>query len=196
MLTLTERERKALLILFKDFTNYYNSNSISKILGISHVGAQKIFKRLYNNNIVTSKKIGKSIIYKLNLDNDYASRLIAFLLIEEADNFKRWKDEFKQLFKKNRIMLMFGSAIKDYSKARDIDIMAVIDKKDVKEVGNILKEKQKILPKNIHAIKLTHNDMLKNIKNKNKAIVGIIKNAIAIYGQDRYVEIMKNVTSF
>ena len=196
MLPLTEKERKALLILFKDFTNYYNANSISKILGISHVGAQKIFKRLYNNNIVTSKKIGKSIIYKLNLDNDYASRLIAFLLIEEADNFKRWKDEFKQLFKKNRIMLMFGSAIKDYSKARDIDIMAVIDKKDVKEVGNILKEKQKILPKNIHAIKLTHNDMLKNIKNKNKAMVDIIKNAIVIYGQDRYVEIMKNVTSF
>ena len=196
MLPLTEKERKALLILFKDFTNYYNANSISKILGISHVGAQKIFKRLYNNNIVTSKKIGKSIIYKLNLDNDYASRLIAFLLIEEADNFKRWKDEFKQLFKKNRIMLMFGSAIKDYSKARDIDIMAVIDKKDVKEVGNILKEKQKILPKNIHAIKLTHNDMLKNIKNKNKAMVDIIKNAIVIYGQDRYVGIMKNVTSF
>src|SRR3989338_3360820 len=185
MISLTEKERKALLILFKDFTNYYNANSISKILGISHVGAQKIFKRLYNNNIVTSKKIGKSIIYKLNLDNDYASRLIAFLLIEEADNFKRWKDEFKQLFKKNRIMLMFGSAIKDYSKARDIDIMAVIDKKDVKEVENILKEKQKILPKNIHAIKLTHNDILKNIKNKNKAMVDIIKNAIVIYGQDR-----------
>ena len=91
---------------------------------------------------------------------------------------------------------MFGSAIKDYSKARDIDIMAVIDKKDVKEVENILKEKQKILPKNIHAIKLTHNDILKNIKNKNKAMVDIIKNAIVIYGQDRYVEIMKNVTSF
>ncbi|MBL7148185.1 MAG: nucleotidyltransferase domain-containing protein [Nanoarchaeota archaeon] len=195
MVSLTQRERETLLILFKDFTTFYNANFISKILGISHVGAQKIFKRLYNNNILTSKKIAKSIVYKLKLDDDYVNKFISFLLVDEANKFKRWKEEFKDLFKKGRIILMFGSVIKNYDKARDIDIMIVIDKKDIKEINKILKEKEKILPKKIHAIKLTHNDLLENIKNKDKAIIDIVKNAIVIYGEDKYVEIIKNVAS-
>jgi len=196
MVSLTQNERELLLILFKDFTSFYNANSISKILGISHVGAQKIFKRLYKNNILMSKKIAKSITYKLKLDDDYVTKLIAFLLADEANKFKRWKEEFKELFKRGRIILIFGSIIKNYDKAKDIDVMIVINKKDIKEINNFLKEKQKILPKKIHAIKLTCKDLLENIKKKDKIIVDIVKNAIVIYGEDKYVEVIKSVTSF
>ena len=76
MVSLTQKERETLLILFKDYTNYYNANSISKILNISHVGAQKIFKRLLKENLIINKKIGKSIIYKLNLEDNYVKQLI------------------------------------------------------------------------------------------------------------------------
>jgi hypothetical protein len=196
MISLTQKERKALLILFKEFTMFYNANSISKVLDMSHVGAQKIFKRLYNNNIIVYQKIGKSIIYKLKIDDDYARELVAFLLVDEANNFKRWKEEFKDLFKEDRIVMLYGSTIKNYKDAKDIDIMIVMNEKDVKEVNKILNEKQKLLPKKLHAIKLTPNDFLKNLKNKNKAIIDIVKNAVILYGQDKYVEIMKNVTSF
>jgi len=195
MVSLTQKERETLLILFKDFTSFYNANSISKILCISHVGAQKIFKRLLDGNLLISKKIGKSITYNLKLEDEYVSKLITFLLADEANNFKRWKEEFKKLFKKGRIIMMFGSAIKNYAKARDIDIMIVVDRKNIKEVNNILKEKEKILLKNLHVIKLTHKDLLENLKKKNKPIIDIVKNAIIIYGQGEYVEIMKNVTS-
>lgn len=196
MISLTPKERGTILILFKDFTSYYNANYISKILQISHVGAQKIFKRLLKENLVTSKKIGKSIIYKLNLDDSYVRQLITFLLADEANNFKRWKEEFKDLFKKDRIVMIYGSAIKNYAQAKDIDIMIVIKKNEIKEVNKILKEKEEILPKKLHAIKLTPNDLLENLKKKNKAMTDIVKNAIILYGQDRYVEIIKNVTSF
>ena len=195
MISLTQKERETLLILFKDITAFYNANSISKILGISHVGAQKIFKRLLNENLLIDKKIGKSIIYKPKLDDDYVCKLISFLLADEANYFKRWKEEFKVLFKKDRIVMMYGSAIKDYAKARDIDIMAVIKKEDFKEIKKILDEKQELLPKKIHSIELTATDILKNIKKKNEAIIAIIKNAIVLYGQDKYVDIIKNVTS-
>ncbi|MBU2633634.1 MAG: nucleotidyltransferase domain-containing protein [Nanoarchaeota archaeon] len=194
MISLTQKERETLLILFKDFSTFYNANSISKILNISHVGAQKIFKRLYNNNLLTSKKIGKSIIYKLNL-NDYTSKLIIFLLADESNKFMRWKEEFKELSKKDRIIMIFGSITKNYDKAEDIDIMIVMNKKDIKEINKNLKEKEKILPKKIHAIKLTHKDLLENIKNKDKVTIDIVKNSIILYGHDKYVDIIKNVTS-
>ncbi len=196
MISLTKKERETMLILFKDITAFYNANSISKVLGISHVGAQKIFKRLLNESLLIDKKIGKSIIYKPKLDDDYASKLIAFLLADEANNFKRWKEEFRQLFKKDSIIMMYGSAIKNYAQARDIDIMAVIKKEEFKGVRDILKEKQELLPKKIHSIELTADDLLKNIRQKKKSVIDIIKNAVILYGQDKYVDIMKNVTSF
>ena len=196
MPSLTKHEREALILLFKDFTQFYNANSMSKLLNISHVGTQKIFKRLLKDNLVVSKTIGKSIIYKLNLDDDYTIQLISFLLADEANNFKRWKEEFKQIFKKKRIVMMFGSAIKNYARAQDIDLMIVMDKKDIKEVNNVLKKKETILPKKLHTIKLTKQDLLGNLKENDKVVIDIVKNAIVLYGQDKYVEILKNVASF
>ena len=195
MISLTKKEREILLILFKDFANFYNANSISKIIKTSHVGAQKIFKRLLNENLVISKTIGKSITYKLNFNENYVSQLIAFLLADEANNFKRWKEEFKGLFAEGRIIILFGSTVKDYAHANDIDVMIVIENKEIKEINNILKEKEEILPKRIHAIKLTSQDLSNNIKNKNKAIIDLVKNGIVLYGQEEYVEIVKNVTN-
>jgi DNA-binding Lrp family transcriptional regulator len=196
MVSLTEKEREALLVLFKDFTAYYNANSISKVLGISHVGAQKIFKRLLKDGIIKDQQIGKSIVRKLRLEDDYVRKLIAFLLADEANNFKRWKEEFKELFKKDRIVIMFGSAVKDYKAARDIDIMIVIDKKDYKEVKKLINDKREILPKSIHSIELTEDDLINNIKKRQEAVIDIVKNGIVLYGQDTYVGIIKNVASF
>ena len=187
MKTLTQKESEALLTVFKDFSNYYNANSISKILGISRIGAMKIFRRLLKENIVEYKKIGKSIIYKPKLNDDYVCKLIAFLLVDEANNFKRWKEEFKELFKEDRIILLFGSAIKNYNSARDIDIMIIAKNKESKEINAVLREKESLLPKKIHSIKLTAEDLSNNINSKNKAIIDIIKNAVVLYGQDRYV---------
>jgi len=195
MTSLTQKERETALILFKDYTTFYNANSISKILNISHVGAQKILKRLLQENLVISKTIGKSITYKLNFNNDYVASLVSFLLADEANKFKRWKEEFKELFKKDRIIMLFGSAIKDYAHAHDIDMMMVLENKEVKEVNAFLKKKEEILPKKLHSIKLNHQDLLENLKKRDKAFVDIIRNAIILYGQDKYVEILKNVAS-
>ena len=195
MTSLTQKERETALILFKDYTTFYNANSISKILNISHVGAQKILKRLLQENVVISKTIGKSITYKLNFNNDYVASLVSFLLADEANKFKRWKEEFKELFKKDRIILLFGSTVKDYAHAHDIDMMMVLENKEVKEVNAFLKKKEEILPKKLHSIKLNHQDLLENLKKSDKAFVDIIKNAIILYGQEKYVEILKNVTS-
>jgi len=183
------------LILFKEFTTYYNANSISKVLGISHVGAQKIFKRLLRERILKDKQIGKSIIYKPRINDDYVCKLIAFLLADEANNFKRWKEEFKELFRKDGIVILFGSSAKDYAKAKDIDIMVVIKKDEFKEIKDIIKEKQELLPKKIHSIELTKSDLVRNIKQKKEAIIDIVKNGVVLYGQNEYVEVVKDFTS-
>lgn len=195
MVPITQKEKEALLILFKDFSNYYNANSLSKLLGISRVGTMKLLKKLLNKNILRDRIIGKSNIYKLNLEDDYVRKLIAFLLANEANNFKRWKDEFSSLFDGERIVMLYGSIIKNYEKARDIDIMIVIEKEEYKEVSGALIVRQKFLSKKIHSIELTIDDFLKNLQERQKSIINIVKDAIVLYGQDKYVEAIRNVTS-
>lgn len=196
MISLTEKEREALLILLKDFTAHYNANPLSKVLGISHVGCQKILKRLLKAEVITDERIGKAIIYEVRLEADYTTKLLSFLLADESnDKAKRWQEEFNPLFKRGRIVMLFGSILKNEKSARDIDMMLVIKKEDFKEIKKIIHEKQEVLPKKIHSIELTEQDLINNIKKKNPAIVDIIRNAIVLYGQDKYVEVMKNVRS-
>lgn len=186
-----------MLVLFKDFTAYYNANSLSKVLGISHVGCQKILKRLLKGNLVNAENIGKSIVYKPRLEDEYVCRLLAFLLADEANNsFKRWQEEFKSLFKKDRIIMLFGSVLKNAQTAKDIDIMIILSKEDSREVRKVIKEKQEILPKKIHLIELTEQDLKSNINKKQEVILGIIRNAVILYGQDKYVEVMQHVAGF
>lgn len=195
MLSLTDKEREAVLVLFKDFTAYYNANSISKLLDISRVGALKMFRRMEENGLVKSQKIGKSIVYKLKLDDDYVKKLISFLLADEANGFKRWKEEFKQLFKKDRIVMLFGSVLRNYEKANDIDLLVAAARADKKEIDEVIKEKREILPKKLHAIRLTHAELESNIRRKEAAILDIVKSGIVLHGQEEYVEVLKNVTS-
>lgn len=194
MIGLTKNEKKILLVIFGDFNSYYNANSISKIVGVSRIGAMKILKKFLRENVLYSERIGKSIVYKLRLNDDYVRNLMSFILADEANNYKRWKEEFKEIYGGDRIIVLFGSVIKNYERAGDIDVMIILNKGEEKLVDSVLKEKEKVLPKKLHVIKLTSQDFLGGIKAKNKAIIDIVKNSIILYNQNKYVEILKNVT--
>jgi len=48
------------------------------------MGALKILKRLENESILKSKKIGKAVIYRINIGNSYAKRYIELILSRES----------------------------------------------------------------------------------------------------------------
>ena len=196
MIELTIKEQEALLIIYKDIANFYNANSLSKEIGITQVGTMKLLKRFEKNNILLSKRIGKSIVYKINIEEEFVQKLIAFALINEAGKYQRWRDEFKSLYKKDRILLFYGSASRNYSNAKDIDIFIVVNKKEFHEVSKNLEKIQNILPKKIHAIKATKEDLVKNIKENNKSMAEILKTAIVLYGYDKYMEVVNGFASF
>ena len=91
MVSLRNNEKEALLILFKEYTTLYNAHMLSKKLHISHVGTQKLLKRLKEEDLVISKEVGKAIIYRPNMKNEYAEKLITFLLVDEANKYSSIK---------------------------------------------------------------------------------------------------------
>jgi len=196
MIELTKKEQETVLLVYKSFTSYYNANSLAKEIGLSQVGTMKLLKKLDREDILVSKKIGKSYIYKINIGEEIVRKLIAFILINESRKYLKWKEEFKSLNKSGRIILFYGSASRNYAQARDIDLMVILNKSDVKEVRDKILEIQKMLPKKMHSIEATKNDLIENLKNKNKAMIDIIKTAIVLYGYDDYMGVINGFTNF
>ncbi len=173
MVSLTKKESEIVLKLFKDFSKNYNANSISKEINISSRGALKILKHLEKKHLVTSKKLGKAVFYKLSLDDLYVRKIVELLLIEESRNkAQRWIEEFKEIFDYTEAVIIFGSIIKNPQHARDVDVLLVYERKNHEKISNFISAKNKVLFKKIHDIPQTLEDLKENLK-KNPAIIDI-----------------------
>lgn len=182
------KEQQIIKLIFKDFLTDYNSRNISKIIKMSHAGAFKILKKLEKQDIVKSKRIGNTLIYSLNTKNPITNKKIEITLISEAQNYKKWTEEFKELKNKVKFTILFGSIIKNEKSAKDIDLLIVADK--FKNIKQILEKRNKFLNKKIHPLFQTIKDFKYDLKNNNKTIINIIKTGIVLFGQE---ELRKNL---
>ncbi len=196
MKTPTEKENETLLLIFKDLGTDYNANSISKKLNITPRGALKILNNLYSERILIRKKFGKALFYKLNFEDNYARKLIETLLIKESkEKASRWLSEFEGLFGIVQIVLIYGSIVRTYEKAKDIDLLLVIEKSKYKEASKFIDEKNNILLKPVHPLIMTLSDLEKNLKNKNPAMMNAIREGYVLNGQDKLIKMLRKQSS-
>lgn len=196
MVALTNKDSEIILHIFKNFSREYNANSLSKEIEITSRGALKILKKLEGKGILIGRKMGKAIFYKPNLGDDYSIKLIETLLISEArDKASRWLHEFQEAYKSTEIVIIFGSAIRNYKDANDIDILFVLDKKHYNKINSFIEQKNKILLKPIHAIMQTTNDLQTNLEKRNSIVISAIKSGYVLCGYDKLIEVIKNVKS-
>jgi predicted nucleotidyltransferase len=184
-------ERKIIILLFKDRSNMHNSRSVSKIIGISHPGSFKIMKKLERRGIVTSRRVGKAVIYSLNMENNLALREIELALTIEAQGHGKWLEELDELKNKVKIGILFGSVIRNEKNAKDIDLYVAAEKSDFPAIQRIIKKKNEILAKKVHLLLQTVDDLKKDLEKGNKAIDEIIKTGIVLFGQENITRVIK-----
>jgi len=194
MRALTEKEKSIVLLLTKDFTTFYNANSLSKKIGMSPRGALKALKFLEQNEIVKSNKIGRAIIYKLTF-NEYARELASLFLFEEARaKAPRWVKEFEQ-FQKAEVLILFGSVLrtKNY---KDIDLLILCEEKNYQPLEKQVLDKNTVLPNPIHPIWQMQEDLEKNLRKKDPVMLEIIKTGLILKGQHKIIEVLSDVTRY
>ena len=193
MKDITENEMNFILTILKNPEQELNSRNISKIIDMTPMGSLKIAKRLEKQGIISSKLIGRAIIYKLNLDKDYVKQYIKFLLQREAEYSsaytKRWIAELKKI-KKAEIIVLFGSVLKKSDEAKDIDILIVVEKGDLNNAEKEIEEINLLNKKKIHPIFQTKEDLKRNIKFLDKVILSSIK-GIIILGEENFIEAIR-----
>lgn len=191
---LSDKEIEILLVLAKDFSTDYNANNITKKIRITPAGAFKAMKKLEKKGLITGKKMGKAVFYKVNLKDYYTFRTIETLLISESkEKASRWLKEFKDLYKHVEIVIIFGSIVRSPKKANDIDLLVVFRKEKNNLVNKIIDERRVLSIKAIHLVKQTPEDLNENLKNN--VILSAIKNGCVLHGYDKLLGVVKNVTS-
>lgn len=194
MVQLSEKEQEILVILLKDFSSKYNAHSICDKVAMSHAGAFKALKKLEKSKFVIGQRLGRAVFYQLNFEDDYVIKMLAIFLMEEAKTKARWLDEFKELYPESKIVLLFGSILKNPEKAKDIDILVVADEKCFSRINRIITEKNNVLPKKIHLLEQRVGDIKENIKKKNPALIDAIRTGIILHGYENLIRIIADVT--
>lgn len=193
MKEITENEMHFILEILKNPEQELNARSISKIIGITHMGSLKIAKRLEKEGIISSKVIGKAIIYKLKLNKDYVKQYIKFLLQREAEHsnasIKMWVEELKKV-KKAKAIVLFGSILRKGEQANDIDVLVMVDKNNFKNLKKEIEEINLLNTKKIHPVFQTKADLKRNIELSDKVVLNAIK-GIVVLGEENIIEALQ-----
>ena len=185
------------LLLLKDFSTMHTITSIGKELGMTRSGIWKVLKRLELEKYIIMKSTGKEtslVVPKLNLKNDLLDKYISLALGREAMDSERWIFNFKDVKEHVSFFILYGSVLKSYTKAKDIDVIGIIpDRKSFKKLHESLDKIQKSESKRIHSINFTQSEFREELLKPNKAFVEAVKKGVVIFGQEEFIKFIKKL---
>lgn len=192
---LTKNEHKIINLLLRHTYENFTIREISRKINITPMGARKILNKFKKENILISKKIGTGIFYKLNFNNRITQKICELVLAQNKLNLfaQVYAEDLKILENCTESCILFGSILVRGEKARDVDVMLLIEKEQYKNVEKISQELSEKKAKKIHFMMQTKEDFIKNLTQKNKAVLNIIKNGVVLWGENHIVEAIKNV---
>lgn len=190
-----DNEKKLLCFLIKHFSENYSINQLAKQLGLTPKGMHKLLKCLENQGIVKPKKMANAIFYHINFDSDLARKSAELSLFEQIKSpFARVQaKDLERLRPTVLAAILFGSVLEKGQKAQDIDVMVVFEKKNYREFERRLNELQKLKTKQINPVMQTPEDLINNLKKKDKIMLEIIKTGKVLWGQQIIVDAINQV---
>jgi len=197
MVEISKKSKKALEIIFRDFSSSYNAHNIHRKIGTTHQGADFILKSLEEKGILTSKRLGRAIFYNINYKNEYVAKLLELILMEyEVSSYtKGWINDLTPLKNsKAAILILYGSLLRKENKANDVDLCVILySKKDYNDIQDKIDKINKINSQKIHPLYLTREEFKSKITDK--VILEIIKEGIILKGFNEFVEGVIDVAS-
>ncbi len=169
MVSLTENEARVVSFLLRNFGEDYNINRVARELKLSPRGAYKILKKLEKEGFLRSNKVGNNLLYKINFSQEHASELCQFVLAERkiSPYVTVWINDLQPLKEITDMAILFGS---------------ILTKENIDQIKQ----------KKIHHLIQTKEDLVKNIRRRDPAVLEEIKTGLVLWGRDVLVEAIKN----
>jgi len=197
METENNTSNRILSILLKEPLSIHTATSLSKALNITRQGIWKTLNKLAESKLVSLESTNdtktSTTIIKLNWDNPVTEKTLSLFLTKESLKQQRWRVDFSELKEKVHFLVLFGSILSNSRGANDIDLLAAVNKKNFKIVEEITAKAQQTQIKKIHLIDLTINEFNNELKKHNKAYIDLVKKGIILYGQDNFIQFIKQL---
>ncbi|MDO8622807.1 MAG: hypothetical protein Q7R52_01035 [archaeon] len=195
---MTDNKSLILRILLKTLDVKPTITFLAKESKLSRVGVWKLLKKLEKNKLILLSPIGAGetsiYIVNLNWESPLLEKTLALILIEEAIKNQKWLVNFAEIEKYTSFFILFGSILTNSKEANDIDIIAVVGKKNnFKHIEETISRIQKTQAKKIHLIDLTEKEFKQELLNKNKAYLDALKKGIILFGQENLIKFIADL---
>ena len=95
-------------------------------------------------------------------------------------------------FKEAEMIIIFGSVLRG-KEFNDVDVLFLTNQ--TKKVNNFCLEISKVRTKPVVPLIMKQEDLIKAMKNKKEAILGMMKESVVLKGESIFIEVIKNVNS-
>ncbi|MAG91295.1 hypothetical protein CMO83_01305 [Candidatus Woesearchaeota archaeon] len=170
MLSLSDNEFSVLSFLVRNFTERLTIRSIAQRLGFSAAGVFNILKKLEKRNIVVGQKLGTGLFYSVNFENKIGKHLAAIVLLYSDEKITFDVEQIKQ------------------AKA------AIFDKKSLLLITDNVTEISVSIP-DVNVIVKTEDEISDLFKKKDQETLQLLKKGSVLFGEDKFVEIIKKCSS-
>lgn len=190
---ITENEKNILKLLFSAFGEIYSINQIAKECNLAPNGALKILRKFEKEGILKSQNIANIKAYKLDFENEQTKNILKLTLMPELKGRIKFRaEDLKALKETAKACIIFGSYVDLKKEPSDIDIFFIIEPKKFKAFKEKTSLIYKTIPLKVHDVLQTEEDVIENLKKKDKVIIEIFKTGIILWGLDKIVDIVEH----
>ncbi len=195
MISLTKNEARVINFLIRNFTEKYSINQLTRELDLSPMGGYKILKRLEAQEILVPEKMGNSVFYSIDLNNEIAIKVSELILSQKKENpdLEVLVENLDGLKDISYSLIVFGSFIENPKEANDIDILVLSDSSNYRKLKKKIEEINSISAKEIHPVFQTEKDLEQNLREKDQVILDIIRKGFILWGSRYIVKAIKKV---
>lgn len=191
---LTNKEKLILRLLLSCSGSDYSINQIAKECKITPNGAYKILKKFEKEGVLRINIISNIRSYKLNFDNEKTEAVLELALIDDLSGRVKYRlDDLKSLKDIASSCVLFGSYISLKREPGDLDALFLLDRANYKNYRKVLNDVRNLTPVKIHDVIQTEEDLKKNLLAKDKAVLGILRKGVVLWGQKVIVQVVKDV---
>ena len=201
-MVLTRNEQRLVVYLWRNYTEQLSINGLAKRIGITPKGAYTILKKNEKASMVTRRTIANAVIYSLNYHDRKTKDMVEYALKSEQppnSYIAVLEKDLQCLREITYAAILFGSVLTKGLHAHDIDVLFVINPKNLSALNAKIKEFESISPKKVHALIQTKADMQKNLRKKDTIILNVFQKGYILWGYDllyHFIEDIKNKENF
>jgi len=194
---LSVNETRMVNYLVRHVNERNSINALAKAIAMSPNGTYKVLKKLEAAGIIIPEKFANAVMYRMNYANEQARKLAEYVLLERTLNaYAKLREEDLQQTKGPVLAaVLFGSVLHKGKEARDVDVLIVLEKSNFDEAAALLDKAQFRMPKKLHRVYQTPEDLVENLRKKDEVVEDILKTGAVLFGAEALVDVLKEISS-